>query len=80
MISGFKSRSQILFEFILVYGMRGCSNLIVFYVCSCQIFPAPIIYETLFCPLYILNSFVIDSTHVSFKVIQIIQVHIKLNV
>ena len=32
MISGFKSRSQVLFEFILVCGMRGCSNLIVFCV------------------------------------------------
>ena len=36
------------------------SVLISFFTCSCPVFPAPLIEETVFSPLYILASFVID--------------------
>ena len=52
-------RSLIHFEFIFVYGIRECSNFIVF-TCGCPLFPAPFIDETVFSPLYILASFVKD--------------------
>ena len=43
------------FEFIFVYGVREYSN----YMC-CPGFPAPLVEEIMFFPLYILASFIID--------------------
>ena len=51
-------RSLVHFEFIFVYGVKVCSNLILFN--GAVVFPAPFIEGTLFSPLYILDSFVID--------------------
>ena len=45
------------FEFIFVYGVRECSNFILLYV---AVFPEPLVEGTVFSPLYILVSFVID--------------------
>ena len=56
---GLKFRSLIHFEFIFVYGVRKCYNFIL-NTCSCPVFPAPLIEETVFSPLCILASFVID--------------------
>ena len=56
-VSGLTCRSLIHFEFIFVYGVRKCSNFILF-TCSCPVFPAPFIEEAVFAPLYILASFV----------------------
>ena len=58
-MSSFTSRSLIHFEFIFVYDARECSNFILI-TCSCPFFPAPLIAETVFSPLCILTSFVID--------------------
>ena len=58
-VSSLTFRSLIHFEFIFVYGVRECSNFLLLH-CSCPVFPAPLIEETVFCPLYILASFVID--------------------
>ena len=52
-VSGLTFRSLIHFEFIFVYGVHSSS-------CSCPVFPAPLTEETVFSPLYILASFVID--------------------
>ena len=38
-----------------MYGVKNCSK---FILCSCPIFPATVIEETAFAPLYILASFV----------------------
>ena len=56
-VSGLTFRSLVHFEFIFVYGVKKCSNFI-FLQCSCQVFPAPLIEEAAFAPLYILASFV----------------------
>ena len=56
-VSGLKFRSLIHFEFIFVYGFRKCSNFILLHV----VFPAPLIEEAVFSPLYILASFVKDK-------------------
>ena len=53
-VSGPTFRSLIHFEFIFMYGVRECSNLI-FYRFS---FSIPLIKEAIFAPLYILASFV----------------------
>ena len=37
------------------------SDLISFFTCSCPVFPAPLIEEAVFSPLYILASFVKDE-------------------
>ena len=47
------------FEFVFVYGVRKCSNFILLH--SCPVFPAPLIEETVFSPLFILASFVKDK-------------------
>ena len=56
-VSGLTFRSLIHFEFIFVYGVRECSKFHSF-TCSCPVFPAPLIEEAVFSPLYILVSFV----------------------
>ena len=55
--SGLTFRSLIHFEFIFVYGVRKCSNFI-FFTCSCPVFPAPFIEETVFAPFVYSASFV----------------------
>ena len=59
MVSGLTVESLTDFDFIFVYGVRKCSNFIVF-VCSGPVFPAPLIEEIIFSLLCILASFVID--------------------
>ena len=54
-VSGLTFRSWVHFEF--VYGVKKCSNFILLQ-CSSQVFPAPLIEEAVFAPLYILASFV----------------------
>ena len=51
-VSGLTFRSLIYFEFIFVYGVQEYSNFIFFFTCSCQVFPAPLIEETLFSIVY----------------------------
>ena len=58
-VSGLTFRSLIYFKFIFVYGVRKCSKFHSF-TCSCPVFPAPLIEETGFSPLYMLASFFID--------------------
>ena len=57
-VSGLTLRSLIHSEFLFVYGVRKCSNLIFFFTCSYLVFPSPLIEETIFTPLYILAFFV----------------------
>ena len=57
-VSGLTFRSLIHFEFIFTYGVREYSNFILLY--DCPVFPAPLIEETVFSPLYIRISFVVD--------------------
>ena len=52
-------RSLIHFEFIFVYGVRECFNFTHLHA-AVQFYSAPLIGETIFSPLYILASFVID--------------------
>ena len=47
----------ILFEFILVCGVRRWSSF-RFFACICSIFPTPFIELTIFTPLYVFASFV----------------------
>ena len=56
-VCSFTFRSLIHFELILVDSVRECSN---FIPCSRPIFPSTFIEETVFSPLYILGSSVID--------------------
>ena len=56
-VSGLTFRCLIHFEFIFLYGVKECSNILLH---SCPVFPAPLIEETVFSPLYSLASFVID--------------------
>ena len=56
-ISDLTFRSLTPFEFICVCGVGKCSN----FTCSCPIFPAPLIEETVYSPLCILVSFVKDK-------------------
>ena len=53
-VSGFKFRSLIHFEFIFMYGGRECSNFSLLHV------GVQFIEETVFSLLYILSLFVID--------------------
>ena len=59
LVSGLAFRSLIHFEFIFVYGVRECSIFIL--SCSCPVFPAPLIEEAVFSPLYLLASFINDK-------------------
>ena len=61
-VSGLKFRSLVHFEF--VYGVKKCSNIILLQ-CSGQVFPAPLIEEAVFAPLYILASFVKNKVPLS---------------
>ena len=56
-VSGLTFRSLIHFEFIFVYGVREFHS----FTCSCPVFPAPLIEEAVFSPLYILPSFIKDK-------------------
>ena len=56
-VSGLTFRSLIHFEFIFVYGVRKCSNIIVLHV-AVQFSQHQFIEEAVFAPLYILASFV----------------------
>ena len=51
-------RSLIVFEFIFVYSVRECSNFII--SCVAVQFSQHHFEETVFSPLYILASFVLD--------------------
>ena len=53
-------RSLIHFEFVFVYAVRNCSNFIFFPPCGSSVFPAPLIEETIFSPLCIIASSVLD--------------------
>ena len=59
-VSGLMFRSLIHFEFIFVYGVRKCSRFHSF-TSGCPDFPAPLVKEIVFYPLYILASFVKDK-------------------
>ena len=56
-VSGLTFRSLIYFEFILMCGVRKCSNFILLHI-AVQVFTAPFIEEAVFAPLYILTSFI----------------------
>ena len=58
LVSSLTFRSLIHFEFIFVYGVRECSNFICLHV-AVQ-FSQHHLLKTVFSPLYILASFVID--------------------
>ena len=58
-VSGLTFRSLIHFQFIFVYGVRECSNFILLH--EAVQFSQHTYDETLFSPLYILVSFVIDQ-------------------
>ena len=59
-VSGLIPRSLIHLEFILVSGVRECSNFILFHV-AVQFFPAPLIEQAVLSPFYILAPFLIDE-------------------
>ena len=58
-VSGLTFRLLSHFEFICVYRVRECSNAAVFHVVA-QFFPILLVEETIFSPLSILASFVVD--------------------
>ena len=58
-VSGLTFRSLIHFEFIFVYGVRKCSSFILLQVVD--VFPAPLVKEIVFSPLYIFASVVKDK-------------------
>ena len=62
MVSGLTFRSLIHFEFIIVYGVRKCSSFILLQVV--KVFPAPLVEEAVFFPLYILASFGKDKVSI----------------
>ena len=62
-VSGLTFRSLIHFEFIVVYGVRKCSSFILLQVVD-HFFPAPLVKEIVFSPLYILASFVKDKVSI----------------
>ena len=59
-VSGLTFRSLIHFEFILVYGVRECSNFILLHV-AVQFSQHHFIEEAVFSALYILASFIKDK-------------------
>ena len=63
-VSGLTFRSLIHFEFIFVYGVRKCSNFILF-TPSCPVFLPPVTVEIVFSPLFIQVSFVNDKVPIS---------------
>ena len=62
-VSGLMFRSSIHFEFIFVHGLRKCFSFILLQVVD-QFFPAPLVKEIVFNPLYILASFVEDKVSI----------------
>ena len=52
--------SLIHFEFIFICGVRECSNFAILHEASCPVFPAPLIEETFFSPLHILDSLITE--------------------
>ena len=58
-VDGLLFRSLIRLVYTFVYGIKEYSKFI-FFSCSCPVFPAPFIEETIFPPLYSLASFVVD--------------------
>ena len=62
-VSGLTFRSLIHFEFIFVYGVRKCSTFILLQVAG-PVFPAPLVKEVVFFPLYLLASFVKDKVSI----------------
>ena len=67
MITGLAFRSSTHFEFIFVYTIRKCSNLIVLHA-DLPFSPALLIKHTIFSPLYILAYFVIDQLVINVQV------------
>ena len=63
-VSGLTFQSLIHFEFIVVYGVRKCSSFILLQVVD-HFFPAPLVKEIFFSPLYILASFVKNKVSIS---------------
>ena len=61
-VSGLTFRSLIHFEFIFAYGVRKCSS--SFFYKWLTSFPAPLVKEVVFFPLYILASFVEDKVSI----------------
>ena len=61
-VSGLTFRSLIHFEFIFVYGVRKCSS--HSFTSGWLVFPAPLVKEIVFSPLYILASFVKDKVSI----------------
>ena len=59
-VSGLMFRSLIHFEFIFVNGVRKCPNFILLHV-AVQFSQPPLTEGTVFSPLYVLVSFVIDE-------------------
>ena len=66
-VFGLIFRSLIHFEFIFVYGVRKCSNFILFMQLSNS--PTPLIEENIFSPFYILAFFAEDKVPVGTWVI-----------
>ena len=61
-VSGLTFRSLIYFEFIFGYGVRKCSSFILLQMV--KVFPAPLVKEIVFSPLYNLASFVKDKVSI----------------
>jgi len=61
-VSGLTFRSLIYFEFISVYGVGKCSSFILLQVVDQ--FPAPLVKEIVFPPLYVLAYFVEDKVSI----------------
>ena len=61
-VSDLTFRSLIHFEFIFVYGVRKCS--FHSFTSGWPVFPAPLVKEIVFSPLYILASFVKDKVSI----------------
>ena len=58
-VYGLTFRFLIHFELITVFGVRKCSNFFSHsFTWRCPVFPAPLVEEAVFTPLYILASFV----------------------
>ena len=56
-VSGLIFKSLIHFAFVFVYEVRECYNFILILV---TVFPAPLIEDAFFSPLYIIASFIAD--------------------
>ena len=61
-VSGLTFRSSTHFQFIFVYGVRKCSSFTL--LSGPPVFPAALVKEIVFSPLYILASFVEDKVSI----------------